>query len=1141
MRKRAVWLAAALAIGLAASGPGQAQQVTNLIQNGGFETGVISPWNLYANAPSVCARAVVKDCVGATVPEGPIEGSYCLYANVTTLGANSYAVGLSPRPQQPYQKGKKYTFSVFLKCKTGTLQVNLKPELATGAYTGYGAKVVTMNEKWAEYYTTTPVFAEDVTPGQISMHIGYALAEFWVDDAKLYEGDYVPTRVKNKLGAWSPTPDNKGVDIPHDPTLSWKAGPFAATHNVYLGTSFDDVNTADLSKAVSKGQTETSFKVTTPLEYGKTYYWRVDEVNAAPSNTVFKGDVWSFTVEPYAYPITSVTTTASSSDKTTTGPANTINGSGLTNDLHSTSSTAMWASSLTGPTPVWIQYQFDKAYKLQELWVWNHNTEMEAILGIGFKDVTIEYSLDGTTWTLLKDTPFAQATGLPDYAHNTTVDLGGVMARYVRLTPKSNYSMVGLKQFGLSEVRFFYIPVEARAPQPGQYAENVGLGTTLDWRPGRDVTSHTVVFGTDKAAVAAGTAPSKSLTEHGFTPGSLEFGTTYYWKVDEVGTATYPGGIWSFTTQQYATVDDFETYTDKAGGEIFTAWVDGYTNGNGSYVGYPTASGGTFAETKIIHAGKQSMPFEYNNVKTPFYSEAERTFDTTQDWTVSGANTLALWYRGYPAGFIDKGNNAFTVSSEGTDIWNAGDQFRFIYKPLSGDGSIMVNVESLVNTNAWAKAGVMIRETLEPNAKMAYAIISFSSGVAFGQRANTGANAIDGAPTVAGVAAPRWVKLTRKGNTFTAQYSADGKTWLDFKNPALTGTIASPSITMAPNAYIGLCVTSHSAGVYTTAEFSNVATSGTVSGAWQNVSIGVNQWSNGAAPLYLTVTDKAGKSKTVVNPNAAAVNASAWTQWQIALSDLAGVNLAAVKKLVIGVGDRANPKAPDAQQPSGLGAGMLYFDDIQFGKPILPVGLVAAYSFENDVKDSSGHGHDGTILGTPTYVDGPAGKGKAMLFPGTSGNAVNLGTFNPSEKTGMLTVSLWAKWNGLSGLYQGLIGKRDTWADGETMWQIEASQTSGVLSFGRYNTSLNSGNKVLPVGEWTHIAVTFDGTTTRFYVNGVQTASSTTWSFGPDREASLQIGCDNSGGGNPFNGAIDEVKLYDIVLTPAEIQALAAK
>jgi hypothetical protein len=63
------------------------------------------------------------------------------------------------------------------------------------------------------------------------------------------------------------------------------------------------------------------------------------------------------------------------------------------------------------------------------------------------------------------------------------------------------------------------------------------------------------------------------------------------------------------------------------------------------------------------------------------------------------------------------------------------------------------------------------------------------------------------------------------------------------------------------------------------------------------------------------------------------VTKGVWTQWKIPLTDLSGVNVAAVKKLTIGVGDPANPQAPDAQQPSGLGAGMLYLDDIGFGHP----------------------------------------------------------------------------------------------------------------------------------------------------------------------------------------------------------------
>ena len=72
--------------------------------------------------------------------------------------------------------------------------------------------------------------------------------------------------------------------------------------------------------------------------------------------------------------------------------------------------------------------------------------------------------------------------------------------------------------------------------------------------------------------------------------------------------------------------------------------------------------------------------------------------------------------------------------------------------------------------------------------------------------------------------------------------------------------------------------------------------------------------------------DKAGKTKTVVNPNPSASASGAWTQWKIALSDLTSVNLTAVKKITLGAGDKASPKAG--------AAGMLYFDDIGYGHPV---------------------------------------------------------------------------------------------------------------------------------------------------------------------------------------------------------------
>ncbi len=577
--------------------------------------------------------------------------------------------------------------------------------------------------------------------------------------------------------------------------------------------------------------------------------------------------------------------------------------------------------------PAWIQYQFDKAYKLSELWVWNYNGEFEPVLGYGFKDVTIEYSLDGQTWTLLKDTQFAQATAVAGYAHNTTVDMGGVVAQYIKLTANSNWSAVGLKQYGLSEVRFFYIPVQARAPQPGQNATGVPVDSTLDWRPGREATSHQVVFGSDRAAVSGGTAAVKTVTGHGFDPGELDFGTTYYWKVDEIGAATYPGDLWRFVTQEYAPVDDFEAYTDAEGSRIYESWVDGWTNNTGSVVGYLQAP---FAEQTIVHGGKQAMPFEYNNIKTPYYSETERAFDTPQDWTTNGATTLSLWFRGNAAKLVQPAAGQYNISSNSADIWGTSDNFRFVYKQLTGDGSISAKVIAITDATAnWAKAGVMIRNSLDPSSSYAFVFPTPDGRRAFQNRTATGGSAYSAHSNTGVITFPLWVKVERKGNQFTASYSTDGKTWTVQPATENTGTDRSPNpqtITMGSAVYLGMAVTSNNAAAGAcSGQFSDVVTTGSVSGQWVVADIGPNP-ANDPAGLYVTITDKAGKSKTVVHPDAAATTLSQWTQWQIALADLSGINLAAVKKLTIGVGDRANPKAG--------GAGNLYIDDIGYGHPI---------------------------------------------------------------------------------------------------------------------------------------------------------------------------------------------------------------
>ena len=456
-------------------------------------------------------------------------------------------------------------------------------------------------------------------------------------------------------GASTPTPEDGAADVARDVVLSWTPGPFAPAangHRVYLSDNFDDVNDGVGPITVS----ESSYSPDQRLELGTTYYWRVDEVNGAPDFTVYPGDVWSFETEPIGLPVANVTATASSTAINQGPPSAVVDGSGLTDGLHSMDTQAMWASAFGGPQPTWIQFELDRVYPLHEMLVWNSNTELESSIGYGFQDVTIEYSLDGADYTTLGTThEFARAPGVADYAHNTTIDFGSLQAKYVRLTANSNWGGF-LPQFGLSEVGLLHIPVRARKQQPESGAANVPADVTLSWRSGRQAAEHNVYVSADEQAVIDGTAPLTTVTEASLSPSSLELGSTYYWRVDEVNNAETPtvwqGDILSFSTQEYIVVDDFESYndiddlTDPASNRIFEGWPDGYADStNGALVGNDPANP-SYAETEVVHNGSQSMPMFYSNTLGATHSEGTHTFAAAQDWTKHGVRTLGLWFHG---------------------------------------------------------------------------------------------------------------------------------------------------------------------------------------------------------------------------------------------------------------------------------------------------------------------------------------------------------------------------------------------------------------------------------------------------------------------------------------------------------------
>jgi hypothetical protein len=97
--------------------------------------------------------------------------------------------------------------------------------------------------------------------------------------------------------ACCPSPDNGVTDISPDTTLGWSPGIVASSHDVYFGTNYNAVNDATTSSSQFKGNQALGNESYDPcdlLQLGRTYYWRIDEVN--PPYATTKGDVWSFTV-----------------------------------------------------------------------------------------------------------------------------------------------------------------------------------------------------------------------------------------------------------------------------------------------------------------------------------------------------------------------------------------------------------------------------------------------------------------------------------------------------------------------------------------------------------------------------------------------------------------------------------------------------------------------------------------------------------------------------------------------------------------------------------------------------------------------------------------------------------------------------
>jgi uncharacterized membrane protein len=271
--------------------------------------------------------------------------------------------------------------------------------------------------------------------------------------------------------------------------------------------------------------------------------------------------------------------------------------------------------------------------------------------------------------------------------------------------------------------------------------------------------------------------------------------------------------------------------TVTAGGNTtYTATVSATNGFSGSVTltasGLPVGANATFSPSTIAASGSSTLTVS-TTASTSAGTYALTVAGTSGTLSHSANVTLVVNpASGLPPGWtdVDVGTpsiagsatysaGVFTAKGSGADIWGTADQFNYVYQAVSGDQTIVARVTSQSGANAWAKSGVMFRESTAAGASYIGLYVTPGNGVSMQYRNGTGTNAVDLARQT-GLTAPYWVKLARSGNTFTGSSSADGSTWTQ------VGTI---SVTMAAAATAGLPICSHDNTTLNTATVDNVS------------------------------------------------------------------------------------------------------------------------------------------------------------------------------------------------------------------------------------------------------------------------------------------------------------------------------
>ncbi len=486
---------------------------------------------------------------------------------------------------------------------------------------GFGGDFTNNNEKWQGYLSDVRLYTKALSAAEV---LGI---------------------MQGGGGLWplasAPTPADGALHGDTWINISWRPGGYAVSHDVYLGESFDDVDSGAEGTFLGN-QTDTfivagfpGFTYPDGLVPGTTYYWRIDEVNDSEPNSPWKGDVWSFSIPP---------------------------------------KTAYFPDPADGAESVGV------------------DATLSWTAGFGAKLHTPYF---GETFEEVDTAAGGMVQGTTNYSPGT---LKMAKTYYWRV---DEFDIINTFK---GDVWSFTTEGAVGSPGPANGAVDVTQTPILTWTPGFGA-SHEVYFGADAGSLenkGSGNLGSESF-EPGQLEWDTTYYWRVDEANNANADSPWTGPLWSFTTANFLIIDDFESYNDLDEGDpgsnrLYLAWIDGFDNPatNGSVVGNLNPP---FAEQTLVNSGSQSMPMAYDNAVGK--SEATLTLSSNRDWTVKGVDTLTIWFRGNSSNAAEtlyvalNGNAKVNNDNPDAALINKWTQWNIPLQAFADQGVNLANVNSI--------------------------------------------------------------------------------------------------------------------------------------------------------------------------------------------------------------------------------------------------------------------------------------------------------------------------------------------------------------------------------------------------------------------------------------------------------------